>query len=36
MIAPMTTDAQTEQKRTVLVIEEDDVAREFLAVIWRF
>lgn len=35
MIAPTTTDAQTEERRTVLIIEEDDVVREFLAVIWR-
>jgi DNA-binding response OmpR family regulator len=31
MIAPTTTDAQTAERRTVLVIEEDDAARESLA-----
>lgn len=31
MIARTTTDAQTKERRTVLVIEEDEVAREFLA-----
>jgi DNA-binding response OmpR family regulator len=31
MIAPITTDAQTRERQTVLVIEEDDAAREFLA-----